>query len=779
MLVLATGSCSGKKRHFATGPIETSPEDNMLDDSGSPSEAAAPSAPSSLEPAAEAQPGALPVDDGTPPTEVECGTGACPPPCLGCAIGDDCTAAGVVNPSNACQICDPARDAEGWSNNDGIECDDGLFCTDVDHCDAGTCSGAARSCDDGIACNGVSECDEATDACSPGVNQCETGFLCDATSGDCVSTCDGCNIDGVCLANGAEQAGNSCLVCDIGLSTTSYSPAVGEPCGAAATACSAQDTCDTSGVCQPNHAAAGSACGTPAAAACNVADTCDGRGSCNPNVAANGSVCDDGQFCSLADECQGGVCVSSTPRDCGALRSCDEGSNQCRCSGCTVGGECLAPGALAPTNPCQVCDPTRSQTGFSTKGDGAFCGAGEQCSATGLCRFTGAGLLSAGFWDTCAIREGEVFCQSAGAPINLGANQAALQVSTGQHHTCALLASGSVRCWGDSQGSDRGQLGTTSVTSEDGIIFVGTVQLGGRATFVSAGTDYNCAVLDTGAVRCWGVNTVGQLGYGHTNTIGDDAADFPLRDIDFGGRRVVQIDAGGGHTCAVLDGGAVRCWGGGFGGGLGYGDVTDRLAPPAADVDVGSPAHQIATGSSHTCAVIDGGSLRCWGLNDSGQLGYGHTRNIGDDETPAQAATRMVPQDPAAPNGPMRLLGGNVPVGGPVQQVQIRQGSRDDRNRRTCALLVGGGVRCWGSGDFAGLGYRHRSNIGDNETPAEAATINLRQLPDGSVLVLGGNLALGGVAIGLGDGGDQCALLSDDRVLCWRGPEQAPTIAEF
>src|SRR5690606_17656838 len=127
-------------------------------------------------------------------------------------------------------------------------------------------------CDDGIACNGVSECVEATDACSPGINQCETGFFCDATSGDCVSTCDGCNIDGVCLANGAEQAGNPCMVCDIELSTESFSPAVGKPCGAAPTACSAQDTCDSSGVCQPNHAAAGSACGNPAASACNAAD---------------------------------------------------------------------------------------------------------------------------------------------------------------------------------------------------------------------------------------------------------------------------------------------------------------------------------------------------------------------------------------------------------------------------------------------------------------------------------------------------------------------------
>jgi hypothetical protein len=97
---------------------------------------------------------------------------------------------------------------------------------------------------------------------------------------------------------------------------------------------------------------------------------------------------------------------------------------------------------------------------------------------------------------------------------------------------------------------------------------------------------------------------------------------------------------------------------------------------------------------------------------------------------------------------------------------------------KTCAL-GSGAVRCWGSAAFGGLGYTHRNNISDNETPAEAATINVRQLPDGTFLVLGGNLALPGTAIALGDGGDQCALLSDNQVLCWRAPEQVPTPTSF
>ncbi len=780
LLILAVASCSGKKRHFADDwPVAAGSAGNPMGESMSPEDAGpAAASRSSVEPAAETTSNALPIDPRAAASGLGCDSpsGICPPRCQGCTIDGDCVAAGLANSTNACQVCDPARNGADWSSNEGAECDDGRFCTVDDRCGGATCAGPARICDDAVACNGVSECDEAADACTDGQVQCQGGTLCDTSSGDCVSTCNGCNVAGVCLVDGFEQAGNPCQVCDVTRSTTSFSPAVDKPCGSAASACSAQDFCDLSGTCQPNHALEGTPCGNGATSACNTADSCDGRGACSANVAANTSACDDGQFCSVNDQCQGGVCVSNGQRDCGALRSCDEATNQCRCTGCAIGGECVVAGTLSPTNSCQVCDPGRSVTAFSPRGEGAFCGEGEQCSATSLCRFTGVGLLSAGFWDTCVIRNGAVFCRSVGGPIDLGADTTALQISTGQHHTCALLATGAVRCWSDSLGSDLGQLGTTSVSSEDGVIFAGTVQLGGRAVFISAGTDYNCAVLDTGKARCWGRNTIGQLGYGHTRNVGDEASDFPFQDIDVGNRRIVQLDAGSGHTCAILDGGAVRCWGSGLGGALGYGNVTNLPAPPSTDVDVGARVHQIATGSSHTCAVIDGGSLRCWGSNDSGQLGYGHTQNIGDDETPAQAATRMVPQDPAVPNGPMRLLGGNVPVGGPVQHVQIRQGLRD--GLKTCALL-GGGVRCWGSGAFGGLGYAHRNNIGDNETPAEAAAINARRLADGSFLLLGGDLALGGIAVTLAEGGDQCALRSDGQVFCWRGPEQVPTLEDF
>jgi len=143
-----------------------------------------------------------------------------------------------------------------------------------------------------------------------------------------------------------------------------------------------------------------------------------------------------------------------------------------------------------------------------------------------------------------------------------------------------------------------------------------------------------------------------------------------------------QIAAGGSHTCALLSGGTVRCWGLSSSGQLGYANtntIGDNETPASAgDVNVGGTVTQVVAGGEHTCALLSGGTVRCWGLSSSGQLGYANTNNIGDNETPASA--------------------GNVNVGGTV--AQLSAGSI-----HTCALLSGGTVRCWGSASNGRLGY--------------------------------------------------------------------------
>jgi alpha-tubulin suppressor-like RCC1 family protein len=104
------------------------------------------------------------------------------------------------------------------------------------------------------------------------------------------------------------------------------------------------------------------------------------------------------------------------------------------------------------------------------------------------------------------------------------------------------------------------------------------------------------------------------------------------------------------------------------------------------------------SGYSHTCAVLEGGALRCWGRNEYGALGYGNKNDIGDNEHPSAA--------------------GNVNVGGPVAQIGVGA-------TFNCALLVSGQVRCWGSETNGHLGYGRPllGPIGDDETPASAGDV--------------------------------------------------------
>ena len=138
-----------------------------------------------------------------------------------------------------------------------------------------------------------------------------------------------------------------------------------------------------------------------------------------------------------------------------------------------------------------------------------------------------------------------------------------------------------------------------------------------------------------------------------------------------------------------LDNGRVRCWGANISGQLGYGhrnNVGDDESPASAgNVNVGGTVTvtQIAAGDQHTCALLDTGNVRCWGANISGQLGYGHRNNVGDDESPASI--------------------GNVNVGGRVMQIAVGL----TISQHTCALLDTGNVRCWGANSRGQLGYGH------------------------------------------------------------------------
>jgi hypothetical protein len=173
----------------------------------------------------------------------------------------------------------------------------------------------------------------------------------------------------------------------------------------------------------------------------------------------------------------------------------------------------------------------------------------------------------------------------------------------------------------------------------------------------------------------------------------------------------IQIATSGLHTCAVLGGGNVRCWGFGIYGQLGYGvaGVIGDIESPASagDVIVSSSSNvtQIAVGYYHTCVLQSDGDVRCWGYGQNGQLGYGSVSNIGDNEDPVSA--------------------GDVNVLSAITVVQVAAGYY-----HTCTLLGGGVVRCWGSGSAGQLGYGNTNNVGDIEAPDFAGDISIGSMVD-------------------------------------------------
>ena len=291
--------------------------------------------------------------------------------------------------------------------------------------------------------------------------------------------------------------------------------------------------------------------------------------------------------------------------------------------------------------------------------------------------------------------------------VNVGAPVA--ELAAGGTHTCALLTTGAVRCWGNNTFGQLGYGDTEHRGGQPSDWPLADVNVGGTVVQIAAGLDHTCALLESGDVRCWGGNDVGQLGYGDTERRGDEAGESLATNVPVGGR-VRQLALGEFHTCALLESGAVRCWGGNSFGELGYGHI-DPLGNnpnelPTEDLAVGGLVAQLTVGLAHTCALLSSGAVRCWGSSSGGQLGYGSTNYLGDEP------------------GEMGAMLGSVPLDG--QTSQIRAGSS-----HTCALLTGGTIQCWGFNNAGQLGYGHTNHVGDQpgEMPPPDVNVGAKVLP--------------------------------------------------
>ncbi len=224
-------------------------------------------------------------------------------------------------------------------------------------------------------------------------------------------------------------------------------------------------------------------------------------------------------------------------------------------------------------------------------------------------------------------------------PLDFGLPKRVLTVGLGAGRSCALFEGGTVSCWGN---NDQGQLGLGSYGNRNDVFGLPAIDLGAHAvvTQLSVGPFHECAVLEDHSVKCWGSNTYGELGIGDTKRRGDEPGQMgdALPRVDLGpGAEVFQVAAGDNHTCALLRGGTVKCWGLNDHGQLGVGDTKNRgdgigalgAALPAVDLGA-SVAVQISTFGNHTCARLQDDSMKCWGDNYQGALGLGDENDRGD-----------------------------------------------------------------------------------------------------------------------------------------------------
>jgi alpha-tubulin suppressor-like RCC1 family protein len=310
-----------------------------------------------------------------------------------------------------------------------------------------------------------------------------------------------------------------------------------------------------------------------------------------------------------------------------------------------------------------------------------------------------------------------------------GACDDAIEVSAGPAYTCAIRASGSVWCWGDNSWGNLG-IGPVASTSVPQKVDLPKAALAITTGKVDART-HTCALLEGGAVACWGANGNGQLG------TGDNLSSASPLPVDL--PETIRIAAGGTHTCAVSKAHQLRCWGANGSGQLGIGMGSgDKSAP----VVVINNVADVALGAQHTCLQREDGPVACWGANTSGQVGNG-----------AMTTVYLPVFIPSLAGATSLALG----------------------TAHSCALFGDGSVKCWGAGAKGQLGSGGSADVAVPQLvtldPAQALIVGF----DSSAAVVSGKVwGWGDNAAKQIDTGDTSAMLVPAKT--GRGPVERLTI---
>jgi alpha-tubulin suppressor-like RCC1 family protein len=281
-------------------------------------------------------------------------------------------------------------------------------------------------------------------------------------------------------------------------------------------------------------------------------------------------------------------------------------------------------------------------------------------------------------------------------------------------------------------------------------------------TQVALGASHSCAILDDGSVSCWGLNSNGQLGDGtRSPSLEPEKSSMPL------GRKAVEIAVGSYHTCTLLDDGTVRCWGSNEFGQLGDGTTIERTTPVSVNLGQGKSALSVSSGESHSCAILNDRSVKCWGLNSNGQLGDGTTTDRSSPVQVAMSGEKTIMVSAGSYHTCAISIDRTVMCWGDNWNGQIGDGTNTDSASpvviavpsnssavsldagalHTCLGMNDGSMFCWGYNAYGQLG---NGGFDNSNTPMASP--------------LSTNLLLSRVQVGLFH---SCAIFDSGQVSCW------------
>jgi alpha-tubulin suppressor-like RCC1 family protein len=530
------------------------------------------------------------------------------------------------------------------------------------------CEGDGDCADDGNPCNGEEVCDMTDHVCDR-TSPPEEGAECGADprriclSGSCQdSICGDAWVDGG--ADPAEECDDDNTVqgdgCDNDCTFSCHNP---DECQDGLI-CNGVEQCSASHVCEPgSNAASGTACEDDGVSCTN--DVCNGSGECEHPI--DSGACRIGDLCfGVGDPNPDNACQECRPVDLQTDWSarpdgtpCPADANPCTDDFCDAGA-CTHPTlpvlrgvkqvALGDMHVCALMDDDMTikcwgagwagqlGTGSAT---GSYIPANVDRSAFGTRSVV---MIDSGGYHSCALlSDSTVWCWGSNndgelgngttSDVNPSAGQVpglttVLDIGLGANHSCAVVGSTQMYCWG---ARFDGQCGVQGGASSDDILdptFVWDTTTGAPmndALKADGGANHTCALVETDRVRCWGSNSVGQLGDGSTNTHVNPV--YVLAPTGYTPHENFSaVTTGTAYTCALNSlTSRAECWGANNYGQLGDGSTTQReiaVVVRNPDSTAMTSVSHISAGFQHTCAVA-GGVAKCWGTNTFGQLGVG------------------------------------------------------------------------------------------------------------------------------------------------------------